>query len=441
MKTTKTTKKKASSIRHTRAIALDRCKRPNTAPPPQAIEDLLAEIVQPAIFSLIRYYGDLGLGWRTLTLPVMVAFVLSLIWRQFGSVSQAVRVLKADGALWEPPIKVSQQAVSSRLREMPAALFERVFNEIVPVMHQRWEQRSRPMPHQLQTARRHFKGIVAVDGSVLDALIKKVGLLREVEGGVLAGKIIAVLDIASQLPVKIWYGEDSAAHDQNWWEQIIATLEVESLVLFDMGFINYARYQELTEAHKYFVTRLKSTMGYRVVEHLTNGATLREWLVQVGDNANGSGQLLRMVEVSYEGKWYSYLTNVLDTSRLTGAEIAWLYRQRWRIEDAFKTAKRLLGLAYFYSSSINAVCVQVWATWLLYCVLIDLTDGVAEELGQTFARISVEMVYRGLYHYSQALKRGEELNIFQYLARDAKDLGVLKRPKSQRINLTSLDVP
>lgn len=324
---------------------------------------------------------------------------------------------------------------------MPAELSERVFTEIVPVMHQRWESRTRPKPHPLQTACRHFKRIVAVDGSTLDTLIKKVGLVREVEGGVLAGKLMALLDISSHLPVKLWHGEDSAAHDQNWWEQIYQTLEAQSLVLFDLGLVNYERYQQLSESNKYFVTRLKSKMNYEVVEQLTNGAGGREWLVQVGDNNTGTGQLVRRVEVSYEAKWYSYLTNVLDTWRLTGSEIAWLYRQRWRIEDGFKYTKRLLGLAYFYSGSINAVCVQVWASWLLYYVLIDLTDGVAEEMGQTFSRISVEMVYRGLYHYSQAVQKGEQASMYEYLAQNAKDLGILKRLRAKPIALTSSSEP
>ena len=42
----------------------------------------------------------MGLRQRILTLPVMVAFVLSLIWRQIGSVCEAVRVLKRQGMLW-----------------------------------------------------------------------------------------------------------------------------------------------------------------------------------------------------------------------------------------------------------------------------------------------------------------------------------------------------
>lgn len=42
---------------------------------------------------------------------------------------------------------------------------------------------------------------------------KKVGLLREEEGAVLAGRMIALIDVANLLPCQIWYGEDSQAHD------------------------------------------------------------------------------------------------------------------------------------------------------------------------------------------------------------------------------------
>jgi Transposase DDE domain len=118
---------------------------------------------------------------------------------------------------------------------------------------------------------------------------------------------------------------------------------------------------------------------------------------------------------------------VLDPKTLSGADIAWLYRQRWSIETAFKTVKRLLGLAYFHGSSLNAVKLQLWATWLLYRVLMDLTDGVAQELELPFERISVTLVYEGVYHYTYALVRGETRTIFEYLAAKSKTLGIVKQ--------------
>ena len=46
-------------------------------------------------------------------------------------------------------------------------------------------------------------------------------------------------------------------------------------------------------------------------------------------------------------------------------------------------------------------------TWLLYAVLVDLTDEVAEALGERFSRIPMEIVYRGLHHFTQAYYRGK----------------------------------
>ena len=310
----KSIKKKVSSVRHTRAIALDRSKRPTVAPPTADIEHFLAEIVKPATFNLVAHYQQLGLRSRILTLPTMLIFVLSLIWRQIGSVSEAVRVLNTEGLLWQPPLKVSQQAVSERLRTIPSALFEAVLEQVLPLMHQRWHSRKRPLPPQMQTALQHFKRVLAVDGSTLDALIKKTGLLRDRQEAILAGRIMAVLDVASQLPFKVWYGEDTHAHDQSWWEQISGVLEAESLVLFDLGFVNYERYRQLSEARKYFVTRIKSNMVYTRLETLAFESRLHEWLVAVGENEAGTGQLLRLVEVEYEGQGCSYLTNVLDST-------------------------------------------------------------------------------------------------------------------------------
>ncbi|MBD0261458.1 MAG: transposase [Tolypothrix sp. Co-bin9] len=89
---------------------------------------------------------------------------------------------------------------------------------------------------------------------------------------------------------------------------------------------------------------------------------------------------------------YSYITSVLDPIILPPYVVADLYRRRWRIEEAFHTVKRLLGLSYLWTGSINGVKLQLWATWLFYAVLVDLGDAVADELSLPFDRISLEMI-------------------------------------------------
>jgi hypothetical protein len=149
--------------------------------------------------------------------------------------------------------------------------------------------------------------------------------------------------------------------------------------------------------------------------------------VQVGQGQ--TRQLFRLVEVYFNGTWYRDLSNELDPERLPTAYVVTLYRRRWRIEESFATVKRLLGLAYFWCGAQNAIELQIAATWLLYGVLVDLTDAVAEALRQPYEVLSLEMVYRSLACYVGAHARGEADDVVFYLAADAKGLGILKRKR------------
>ncbi len=64
---------------------------------------------------------------------------------------------------------------------------------------------------------------------------------------------------------------------------------------------------------------------------------------------------LRLVEIRSKKQWHSYLTSVLDPTILPPYVVADLYRQRWRIEQAFNTVKRLLDLSYLWTGSINGI--------------------------------------------------------------------------------------
>lgn len=87
-----------------------------------------------------------------------------------------------------------------------------------------------------------------------------------------------------------------------------------------------------------------------------------------------------LIEIKVGKTSYSYITSVLDPAILPPYVVADLYRRRWRIEEAFYSVKRLLGLSYLWTGSINGIKLQVWATWLFYAVLVDLGDAVADEL-------------------------------------------------------------
>ncbi|WP_083760316.1 hypothetical protein [Roseiflexus castenholzii] len=72
--------------------------------------------------------------------------------------------------------------------------------------------------------------------------------------------------------------------------------------------------------------------------------------------------------------------------------------------------------------------LPVWATWLFFALLVEVGDAVAEERMRPVDQISREMVFRGLYHVTQAWRRGEAADPIKYVsAPDNRDLGVVKR--------------
>jgi hypothetical protein len=157
-------------------------------------------------------------------------------------------------------------------------------------------------------------------------------------------------------------------------------------------------------------------------------AEIRDRLVLLGGENGPCHHTLRLIEVHFGSQWYRYLTSVLDPAVLPANVVADLYRRRWRIEEAFLFVKRNLNLAYLWTGSLNGVLLQVWATWLFFALVVDLGDAVAEELLLPFDRISLEMVFRGLYHYTQAHARREINDPIKYLAApENQDLGVVKR--------------
>ncbi|MGB5063218.1 MAG: hypothetical protein WBQ37_05585 [Candidatus Competibacter sp.] len=161
----------------------------------------LTEIVHPAMLAQVRYFHGLGLRARLLSLPVMVGLVLGLLWRQLGSVSEWVRVVQTEVVLWVPPLRdLTQQALAQRLRTLPAELFARVLRGVLPVLHTRWRDRRRPLPPVVAWVQARYAAVLIADGSTLDGLVRKIGLLQDTAKAPLAGRMLTLLDLSTRLP-------------------------------------------------------------------------------------------------------------------------------------------------------------------------------------------------------------------------------------------------
>ncbi len=410
----------------------------------EAISAQISALLTPALAKQKKYCRQLGLRERILTLPLMMAAVLTMLWRDVAGVRELTRMLAREGFLWCDRMKVSQQALSKRFLSFPAELFEQVFSEILPLLEEKWHSRnSRPLPESVQFTLTRFERIWIADGSTLEALFKKLKSLEDVPKGQLAGKIGVVVDLMTRLPVEIWFKENPKTNDTKFEEDLLKIVEASTLLLLDRGFYHFSFWQRLIDRKIHFITRLKKRAAIKVDEVFTESYSLRDRKIRLGSGTKRTPYItLRLVEVKSGKVWHSYLTSVLEPEILPPYVVADLYGKRWRIEEAFNTVKRLLGLSYLWVGSINGVKLQIWVTWLFYAILIDLGDAVAEELSLPFDRISLEMIYRGLYHFGVANQKGKATDPVKYFASpDNKDLGIVKQKRKNNTKLIVAPFP
>jgi hypothetical protein len=405
--------------------------RPLHAPAPTdaAIEARLLALLGPAARALVSRFRGAGLRHRVLTLPVMTAFVLALIWRQVPAVTTLVALFARESFFGIGPVQVSQQAVSQRLRTLPASLFGDLLAVILPDLHARAAARTRPLAPLFTRLAPRYPRIWAADSTALEAVFKKVGMLRDTPGEVLGGAVLSLLDVQTGLPHHLWFDEQYAGADARWLARMRPTLLPGTLVLFDRGFWSHAWFDWLSGQAITFVTRWRAKTVMEVVAVLQATPRVRDRIVSVGRKPAVTSPL-RLVEVLWGTRWHAYLTNELDPAVLAAAEVVDLYAERWRAEDAFLLVKRVLGLSYLWTGSSNGVQLQCWASWLLYAVLVDLTDAVAEARGLARREISVEMTFRALAMFVLDRRAGKPEDVLVYLADPANDdLGIVKRAR------------
>jgi len=372
---------------------------------------------------------------RKLNLPAMCAIVVSLVWRRIPSLSEVLRVLEREGLLWVEAMGVSLQALSKRFEKMPAKLFATLFEHLVAAQQQ---QRLEAPATEINS--RHWAAdLLAVyaclwiaDASTLERLRKTTSQLRQRAGTVLGGKLLMIVDAIRLQPMAAFFEEEATANEKRFADRIGEQLPLGGLIVLDAGFFSFVLFDTFSDAGKFFLTRMKANTAYRSITVLSQGQSYRDEIIEVGLHHKAPCQYpLRMVSVLWGKTWYRYLSNELDPQRLSAQQVAALYRQRWRIEDAFLLSKRLLGLSYLWVGSSNGVEMQIYATLIFYSVLIGVCEDLATALDLPLERISVEMVFRSLYHYSRALERDSNTELIPFLCANLTLLGLVKAERKR----------
>jgi hypothetical protein len=227
------------------------------------------------------------------------------------------------------------------------------------------------------------------------------------------------------------------------------------LALFDLGYIDVARFITMTEQGAFFVTRLKESHNPEIVRvHVglgskreARGMRLDEALGYVLHDDNGlidvdvrivtgdrSAVVRAVATVDSEGTRYWYLTNVARDV-LSVPDVADTYRLRWEIELFFKQVKSGTGLSALLAWRASAVQAFVYSRIIALCLARLLELSVEERIGRHAAgHLAVVLVLiRALpYYLSNGILFGKPLTFEQMEERIIQTACIVAKIRNQR---------
>jgi len=145
-----------------------------------------------------------------------------------------------------------------------------------------------------------------------------------------------------------------------------------TMVVFDRGYEAHNWWRKLTAGGVDFVTRLKDSTGYTIVEErpVRVGTDIVRDEVILLDSEKDPDQPMRLrrIEVWLEDKQET-IVFVTNNLKLAASTIAAIYRDRWQIELFFKAIKQSLRIKTFIGTSENAVRIQIWTALISMLLL------------------------------------------------------------------------
>ena len=196
------------------------------------------------------------------------------------------------------------------------------------------------------------------------------------KGGI---KVHAVIHANEGVPCDVQF--TSAATNDSFM-LVPSKFSDKEIATMDRAYINYEKFEELTERNVVYVTKMKKNLSYELLfdfMEMTPDAKMkyREQVVvfQKGETRH-IARIVTFVDLKKgkQPKLISLLTNDFDMHPDTIVEI---YHRRWQIESLFKQIKQNFPLRYFYGESANAIKIQIWVT-LIANLLLSLLQSSLE---------------------------------------------------------------
>ena len=156
-----------------------------------------------------------------------------------------------------------------------------------------------------------------------------------------------------------------------------SSLSKGDIIAMDRAYIDYEKFEQLTEKQVIYVTKMKKSLKYEILGdtiYQTPEGVMEVRVQEVrftkkkqgGETIVHNARIITYVDVR-KHKLISLLTNDIE---FDPSEIIEIYRRRWEIELLFKQIKQNFPLRYFYGESANAIKIQIWVTLIANLLLM-----------------------------------------------------------------------
>ena len=254
---------------------------------------------------------------------------------------------------------ISFSQLGRRLNQIPTEVFQELFLDLVAQIHEK---------SQYEQRRKTTIPLKIIDSSTLPLNLNnhKWAEFRKTKSGIKLHLRLVFLEKGCSYPDKAVL-TNAKEHDRGQLEVLVD--DQECMYVFDRGYLDYERFDLMTDDGYFFVSRLRKNAVTRVVEKFErpkDAHVLSDEMVLIGTPQNRAENYFRLIKVlDSKGNELHLITNRFD---LSADEIAELYKSRWAIELFFKWLKQHLNIKKFYAQSEQGVHNQVYIAMIVYCL-------------------------------------------------------------------------
>ncbi|WP_391207737.1 IS4 family transposase [Psychrobacillus sp. L4] len=254
---------------------------------------------------------------------------------------------------------ISFSQLGRRLNQVPTDFFQSILLDLVAQIHNKTD---------FQTRRKTTTPLKIIDSSTLPLNLTnhKWAKFRKTKSGVKLHLRLVFMEKGCSYPDKAVL-TNAIEHDRGQLEVLVD--DKECMYVFDRGYLDYERFDGMTDEGYFFVSRLRKNAVIRVLETFRlpeDSSVISDEMVVIGTIQNRAENVFRLIKVlDSKGNELHLLTNRFD---LSADEIAELYKSRWAIELFFKWMKQHLNIKKFYGCSEQAVHNQVYIAMIVYCL-------------------------------------------------------------------------